>query len=393
MTTTVFSVPAVESIPLPTGSEAQNLRVLHVINGEHFAGAERVQDLLASRLPDCGFEVELAALKPGAFHSARKSTAVLHAVPMRSRFDLRPAWKLARLVQRRQCRLIHSHTPRAALVSSLAARLAGVPLVHHLHGQTATEMNRRLLGRINAAVEVCGMRAADRTIVVSATARRYALELGYDADRTCLVPNGVPAATGFSVSKQAHEGWTIGSVALFRPRKGIETLLQATARLRGKNLPVFLRLIGGFETAAYQQHLRGLAEELGIAPYVQWVGFTANVPAELGRLDAMVLPSLLAEGLPMAVIEAMAAGVPVVASRVDGIVDVIEHERTGLLCQPGDADALARQLARLLLGEVDADQLGELGRQRHKAAFSDQSMAAGVANVYRQVLGLEVQQA
>jgi glycosyltransferase involved in cell wall biosynthesis len=106
----------------------------------------------------------------------------------------------------------------------------------------------------------------------------------------------------------------------------------------------------------------------------------------------MVLPSLLAEGMPMAVIEAMAAGVPVVASRVDGVVDVIDHEQTGLLCEPGDAKALTRQLARLVLGEVDPNQLRDCARRRHAESFSDHSMAAGVAEVYRQVLDPEVQQ-
>ncbi|MDH3719011.1 MAG: glycosyltransferase [Planctomycetota bacterium] len=392
MTTTFLNAPAVESSPPLDSRERQNLRVLHVINGEHFAGAERVQDLLAMRLPEFGFDVELACLKPDAFDEARKSTAVLHKVPMRSRFDLRPAWRLARLVRERRCQLIHSHTPRAALVSALAGRIAGVPLVHHMHGQTATEMDRRLLGRINAAVEICSMRGAARAIAVSATARRYALELGYDADRTCLVPNGVPAGAARAAVTNAADHWTIGSVALFRPRKGIETLLQAVASLRAQKLPVVLRLIGRFETAQYEHRLHNLAEQLEIAPYVQWVGFTSNVQAELDQLDAMVLPSLLAEGMPMAVIEAMAAGVPVVASRVDGVVDVIDDEQTGLLCEPGDASALSRQLARLVFGEVDANQLRDSARRRHAESFSDHSMAAGVAEVYRQVLGPEVQQ-
>jgi glycosyltransferase involved in cell wall biosynthesis len=135
-----------------------------------------------------------------------------------------------------------------------------------------------------------------------------------------------------------------------------------------------------------------LAEQLDIVPYVQWVGFTSDVQAELAQLDVMVLPSLLAEGMPMAVIEAMAAGVLVVASRVDGIIDVIEDNFTGLLYTPGDADALCRQLARVALGDVDADRLRANARQQHAGGFSDLSMAAGVAKVYRDVLGLEVEQ-
>src|SRR5262249_31685582 len=130
--------------PTAAASESSHrlttLRVLHVINGEHYAGAERVQDLLALRLPDLGIDVEFACIKPNRFAANRQSQSTpLTALPMVSRFDLRPAWRLARMVRSHQFDIIHTHTPRAALVGQIAARLADVPLVHHVHGHTATE--------------------------------------------------------------------------------------------------------------------------------------------------------------------------------------------------------------------------------------------------------------
>ncbi len=120
------------------------IRVLHVINGEHYAGAERVQDYLALRLPACGFDVNFACVKPNRFGSLRQSQqTMLHDVSMRSRWDLRSVRRLVKLIRSRDCAIVHTHTPRTALVGGLAAALAGVPLVHHAHSPTANDSTRR----------------------------------------------------------------------------------------------------------------------------------------------------------------------------------------------------------------------------------------------------------
>src|SRR5437660_11751100 len=95
------------------------LRVLHVVNGEHFAGAERVQDLLALKLPEFGVETAFVCLKPDRFPAARRSSTALYKLAMRGRFDLRPAWQLARLIREEGFALVHTHTPRAALVGPI----------------------------------------------------------------------------------------------------------------------------------------------------------------------------------------------------------------------------------------------------------------------------------
>ena len=386
MTTSLLTISDQQRARLATQDAQASVRILHVINGEHYAGAERVQDLLALNLPRFDFDVEFAAVKPVAFDESRRSTSPLHHVSMPSRFDLRAAWRLAALVQRRSCALIHSHTPRTALVGGLASKITGVPMVHHIHGQTSSEVSRHLFGKFSAAVESWSIRHAARTIAVSASSYQYALRQGFDPDHLSLVPNGVPADPSAASRTAPVADWTIGSIALFRPRKGVETLMEAIARLRNHQLPVTLRLIGGFETAAYESHLRQLADRLQLSSAVTWVGFSSDVQAELAKVDVMVLPSLLPEGLPMAVIEAMAGGVPVVASRVDGIVDVIDGEQDGLLFEPGNSDSLANELARLISGEVDYASLRDNAIRRHAESYSDHGMAASVARIYRDVL-------
>src|SRR5207237_5725177 len=129
--------------------------------------------------------------------------------------------------------------------------------------------------------------------------------------------------------------WTLGAIALFRPRKGIEALLEALAVLRSRNVNVRLRAVGGFESPVYKADVLALAERLDLTEAIDWIGFTRNVNRELAKIHLFVLPSLFGEGLPMVVLEAMAAGLPVVASRVEGVPEAVVHRETGLLVEPG----------------------------------------------------------
>ena len=119
---------------------------------------------------------------------------------------------------------------------------------------------------------------------------------------------------------------------------------------------------------------------------VSWVGLTRDVTAELRKMDLFVLPSLFGEGLPMVVLEAMTAGVPVVATRVAGIPEAIRHGQDGVLANPGDAEDLAQAMADLIAGRYDWLALRASALARHADGFSDRAMAAGVAAVYRELL-------
>jgi glycosyltransferase involved in cell wall biosynthesis len=364
------------------------VKVLHLINGEHYAGAERVQDLLALRLANHGFQVGFACLKPDRYAGLRQSQAApLVEVPMRGRADPRPIRTLARLTEREGYALLHSHTPRSALVGSLVAAWTGVPLVHHVHSQTDREIGRPWTRRLNTWTERFSVRRAGAVIAVSSTARAFALRQGIGADRVRVVPNGIPANDRLPDRRPPQDGWTLGTVALLRPRKGLEVLLEALAACRGAGLPVRLRVVGPFESDQYRAEIDGRVARLGLEGSVEWTGFSREVPAELARMDLFVFPSVLAEGLPMVVLEAMAAGLPIVASRVDGVTDVLEDGVEGLLVPPAEPAALAAAVGRVVRGQVDWEGLRRRAFQRQAEQFSDRSMAAGVAAVYREVLG------
>ncbi len=365
----------------------QSIFALHLVNGEHYSGAERVQDLLARQLPRFGCEVGFACVKPQRFPDARETkTAPLVEMPMRGRFDLRVVKRIAEMVRGEDYDLIHAHTPRTALVGRLAAQKAGVPFVYHVHSPAGRDSTRRLFNWINGTAEWAFVRGADRLIAVSPSVRSYMIERGIPAERIVCVPNGVPATNNQAERRPPTGTWTLGAVALFRPRKGIEVLLEALSVLRSRNVNVRLRAVGGFETSLYKADVLGLAERLDLAEAIDWIGFTRNVNRELSKINLFVLPSLFGEGLPMVVLEAMAAGLPVVATRVEGVPEAVVHRGSGLLVEPGSVSQLARSIEEVVGGEVDYGALSRGARARHADLFSDTTMAAGVAAVYRDVL-------
>ncbi|WP_297325039.1 glycosyltransferase [Nitrosomonas sp.] len=381
-----FSFNSFINVPNMNVSE-KKIKIMHVINGEFFSGAERVQDVLALRLPDYGYEVGFVCIKPAKFSACRNSTVPLFEVPMKSKFDLAPAWKIARIMKQDGYALLHTHTPRAALVGRIAAWLTGVPLVHHVHSPTTRDTESVWRNRKNAIMERLSLIGVARLIPVSRSLEIYLRKQGWPSTRISMVANGVVTPGTLPNRLKSNVEWVIGSVALFRPRKGMEVLIQTLAKLRQMGQIVRLRAVGPFETIEYEKTIKEMAERLGVADVIDWIGFTQDVNAEFAKMDVLVLPSLFGEGMPMVILEAMAMGVPVVASDVEGIPEVLEHGRTGLIVPAGNAEKLAVVLAELINNKYDWNAIREEAYRLQVASFSDRSMAQSVAHVYDAILG------
>lgn len=391
MTTLVLTKPTCSTSQNTAGAKTAHeaIRVLHVVNGEHYAGAERVQDLLAGGLGEFGFEVGLACLKPGEFPKKRHNRGVpLYEVPMQSRYDLQPIWHLVQIVRQHHYRLLHAHTPRTLLVTAIVSLLTGVPLVYHVHSPASRDTTHRWRNLLNALVERVCLVVASALITVSGSLKTHVCRQGISQRKVSVVHNGVPCRQSGNVTTGDPKEWTLGTVALFRPRKGLEVLLEALAKVRAQGLPVRLRAVGGFETPEYERQIKVRCAALGLADAIDWTGFTSDVDAELAQMDLFVLPSLFGEGLPMVVLEAMAAGVPVLATRVEGIPEAIRDGVDGLIVRANDPEALAATVGHVVSGNINCSALRTNALQRQVEKFSDQSMARGVANVYRRVLGV-----
>ena len=306
---------------------------------------------------------------------------------MGMKFDLLPAYRIVQYIKKNNVGLIHTHTPRAALIGSVASLLSGKPMVHHVHSPSRAETDNELRNQILYNLERLCMLRAKHLMPVSNSLKQYLLDMRVDANNISVVHNGVPIVGPLADKPTPQKGWVLGMVALFRPRKGLEILLKATAKLIGE-LDLTIRLIGPFESEEYKRSIQEYAASILPRDIVQYVGFVSDVENELLDIDAMVLPSLFGEGLPMVVLEAMASGAPVIATRVQGVPEAIEDGKSGILAAPGDADSMAKAIARLVGGEVDYQSLRAEAHRRHHDYFSVEKMAENVYGVYNKVLNL-----
>lgn len=360
--------------------------VLHLLNGEQYSGLERLVDHLAGAAPAHGYRLVLALLKPGAMRARMVSrNAEVHEVPMQSRFDLRVAGRIAAIASDAGCGLLHSHTVRSALVARSVQRLTRLPWVHHVHSPALHESQHRFRNLLNFAVEARVLRHADSLVTVAGglsryVTRRYRIEHG----RVTIAPNGVPdrdSAPG--VQKSAAP--VILTVGLFRPRKGLEHLVDAAGRLRDARLDFRLQIAGEFVDAGYEAAIRRRVERLGLVDRVEFLGFLENVDEALLACDVFVLPSLYGEGMPMAVLEAMAMGRPVVASDIDGIRELLQ-DGSGLLVPPAHPRSLAEALSRLIASPALRVELALAGQQRQRRFHSVQVAQQRIFDVYRNLL-------
>ena len=360
--------------------------ILHIINGEFYSGAERVQDLLVQRLPGFGYRPFIACVKPNRFRLfCQCPRSLVFDFPMASRIDLRQIRRLLAFLRRYRIALLHSHTPRSAMIARILSLHGAIPRVHHFHSPTSGDTENGVRNAVNTVIERLSTIGAQRFIAVSQSVARWARRVHVPASRIRVVTNGVPPLA-LSAAANARGPCVVGVVALFRPRKGIEILLEAVHAVVGRGTDIQLLAVGEFETVAYAREIRALAVRLGIDRRIIWRGFQKEIAAELARMDLFVLPSLYGEGLPMVILEAMSAGLPIIASRVEGIPEVVQHESSGIIAAPGSVTAFADAIHRLAGDHHLRRRLGAAGRRRHAAHFTDTVMAARVAGIYDDLL-------
>lgn len=368
--------------------------VLHLINGEHFSGAERVQQHLGKKLPEEAVDAHFVCLKPGKFPemSGLPGSHVWKA-PMGSRLDLSVFGQVAAIAKRVKADVLHAHTPRTAMIASWVSRRTGLPWVFHVHSPTARDSTRWGINRLNDWIERWSLWNCDHIITVSKSLRREILSRGVSRFQVSCVPNGVTVQEPIDpFARINRETWKLGMVALVRPRKGIEILLQAMAKLRERETGhaeprVTLDVVGPFETKEYEAQILAMVRDLGLERIVRFLGFRRDVPEVMRQLDAMVLPSLFGEGMPMVVLEALAVGVPVIATRVEGTPEVIRHGEEGLLAEPRDPESLARAIDELLESRSRWTEMSQRAVLRQRDKYSDSAMASMTARVYRRIVG------
>jgi glycosyltransferase involved in cell wall biosynthesis len=356
--------------------------VLHTESSPGLGGQE-VRILSEARwMAERGLRVLLAGQPDGRFvERARAAGLEVVGVRMRSAWDLRAVCALRRLISRERVSIVHTHSSVDAWVGGLAARAAAVPVVRTRH------VSIRIRRRWNPVYSWL----ADRVITSGEAIRGLVVDAGIDPARVVAIPAGVDL--GDFTSRSGNGGAmrerlglsrpVIGSVAMFRGSKGHAHLLDAFAIVHARHPAARLLLVGD---GIRRPWVEGLAKARGLAGVVVFTGFRSDVPELLRAMDCFVLASTRTEGVPQSLLQAFAAGVPVVASAIGGIPEVVKDGETGILVPPKDAPALARGIESVLGDESGA--AARSGAARHLVAerFSHDAVITRLVALYDEVI-------
>jgi glycosyltransferase involved in cell wall biosynthesis len=332
-------------------------------------GAERILTRWATGLPRDKYAVRVAALQGRS--RAMTGDLIQAGIPT---YDLRMTWKgdvrvlprLARLLCRERIRILVTFMFHPTLLGRVVGWCCRVPIrISSERSMAAEGGGRRLLSRWTAPL-------ATHMVAVSERVAAYAArEFRIPPDRLSTIVNGVDLDYFRPVRRDREAGSSvIGCTARLHGENDHATLLRAFARVRERWPSARLLLVG---RGPEEPRLRALAGVLGVSDRVSLTGEQADVSPYLREMTLYVQPSLAA-GIPNSLLEAMATGLPVVATAVGGIPDVVLDGQTGLLVTPGDPSALAEAIDKLLADPRLAEAFGRGGRARVEAHFGEKLM-------------------
>jgi glycosyltransferase involved in cell wall biosynthesis/ribosomal protein S18 acetylase RimI-like enzyme len=372
-------------------SEMNNIRLLHIVGDSSFGGAAKIILRLAEKMRSEGWQVDLLTTNT-VFQQAAEERGIGTVDLDVIRREIRPMWdllgllRLYRFLRRERYTVVHTHTSKAGFVGRLAAWLARVPVIlHTTHGFAFHERSSRAKRVFYSTLERLAAHWCDRVVSVSEFHRRWALELGICGENKIMaIPNGIalPEPQSRIPASELRRGWgadrddlVILSTGRLAPEKGLEDLLKAASLLRRMGQRFRVVLAGDGPLRAQLEHL---AQDLAISDQVTFLGYREDVPDLLAACDLVVLPSLR-EGLSIALLEAMAAGKPVVATSIGSNVTVASQAEMALLVPPCDPQALSEAILRCGRDPALRARFGNNARCVFKSRYTEERML----NAYR----------
>lgn len=373
----------------------KRFRICHLAVGDAWGGAEAYLCELARWLVcESDFELSAIVLNEGRLaEELRKLSVRVLIVSETSSNLLNSLTKIVRIFQEHPCDLIHTHKPKDNVLGVLAGRLSCRPIVvRTVHGSPEIFSGIKQLKMILHELpnQFCNKFLVDQVIAVS---KDLTDRLGrhYGSDKVVCIHNGINHLEIFAKDDSrevlsrlglSKGDYVIGSVGRFTTVKGHEFLIRAAVHLVEGPRTVKVVLVGD---GPLRKHLEKLAFQLGISERVIFAGHQQHPRGFLQAMDIFVLPSLN-EGIPLALLEAMSASRPIVASRVGGVPEVIEHECTGLLVESGNERELAAACNRLIRDKLLADTVGEAAHLKAISRFSSEVMGEKVVSLYRYLI-------
>lgn len=349
------------------------MKIVMVLRSLRSGGAEIHVLMLMKALRSAGHEVHYAG--PALGWLGQQLTEAGFAVfdlPMRGMYDLPSAWRLSRYARRIGADIIHGHLTRGAFYAGWASRLSGTPNIATAHSDNAGKHFER----------------AQSIIAVSHAVSRFLKTCGYDAARIHVVHHGIPDPLQdrqhrlSSACAGRHGEHRLLMVARLVHAKGHDTALRALARL--KHLPVEM-LIAGDHLVGTGPQIQSLCTELGLGDRVEFLGQRTDVADLMLNADLLLAPSRR-EALSLTLIEAAACSLPVIASRVGGIPEVVEDGKTGWLVPVDDDVALSEHIESALRQPELLLAMGREARRKFEAAFTENVMLDATLDIYRSTI-------
>ncbi len=374
------------------------LRVLHIDTMKGWRGGERQACYLAQGLRELGYQVGFACQPGSRLQERLRGTGVrVHPTLFRFEADFTAAWRLSGLIRRHDYHVLHMHDSHAHWLGGCASRIAGRPLrvvsrrvdfSIHRHGFGLSIVKYRHFADAFVAVSEA-VRAAlirdgvpGKMIHVVHSGVRMPLHVGRRVPLHCP-PRSKKERSTLNRMLSANGTTTIvGAVGSLVGHKGHRYLIAAASEL-AQHLPNLRFVVLG--EGKLRRDLESRIRGSGLSGKFFLPGHKPSASRLIRAFDVFVMPSLQ-EGLGTSVLDAMAAGVPVVATRAGGIPEVVEDFKTGLLAKPGDAHSLAAALERILRDRDLTDRLARSAREKVAARFTVGRMVVKTAQLYRKLL-------
>jgi glycosyltransferase involved in cell wall biosynthesis len=371
--------------------------VLHVIDGLGMGGAERLLVPLLSELASRGWDVRVCALSvrggnPIAEELVKRGVPV-DVVPVGKLRNLRQALRLARYIRQLRPDVVHGHLEFASTLGTLSAWVLGIPSVCTLHTEETPAPGSRSERRLRFAWWVM-RRACDRVLCVSERTKRHYLDSGRIAtDRLVTLHNGIdldpftpPGGMRRDPPRQAlglaPDAKVLMTVAVLREEKGIQHMLAALPGIARAEPKTRYLVVG---EGPHREAIEAGIAELDLGDRVTLLGQRDDIPQLLAAADAFVLPTLT-EALPTVLMEAMASSLPIVASSVGGVPEMVEHEINGFLVEPERAEQLEEACVALLRDAGLRERFGLAGRRLVEERFDVRLQARRLGELYEELM-------
>jgi glycosyltransferase involved in cell wall biosynthesis len=359
---------------------------LHIDTARTWRGGQNQVLLTVNGLREIGHRAALVAHPDGELR--RRAAEGLELIPLapRAEMDLSAAWRLSRLVKRLRPEVVHAHDAHGVAMASLALSLGGAAQSPVLVASRRVDFHLR-----QNSFSRWKHRQVDCFVCASEAIRQMLVADGVPAERTVTVHEGIDidhvrAAPPVNVHEAfwlPHNAPVVGNIAALVPHKGQRHLIEA-ARLVVQRMPDVRFLILG--EGELREMLERQVREYRLEKHVFLPGFRTDVLGCLKSFDLFAMSSVT-EGLGTALLDAMACGKAIVATRTGGIPEVVDDGVTGKLVAPRDHAAMAQAILELLDDHAGRARMGDAGRARVEARFTVERMIAGTAAVYARLAG------